>query len=209
MRGFHRHLLPVLFLACAAVYAEPTLEATTTTVENQVAEDFYRQALSAYLDGNYDKAIVLAAKSLEKDPGYKKSKSLLAILTAEKEQEGKTVIWLAGEPVIVTPTPVPPALGENFSPLRADVDALQDKMTRFMVYQKEKNFQTDGQISVIQDLVKNDNAAKYAELRENLKEINEKLEKIDTGRSLNLKLLYLLCAASIALSIWGFSRRMK
>ena len=210
MRAFRRFLLPVLLLTGSVANAETIPPPTAApTVENQAAEDLYRQALGAYLDGNYDKAIVFTAKSLEKDPIYAKSKSLLTILTSEKEQEGKTVIWLAGEPVLVTPTPVQPAPVEKSAPVGNEILGLQEKIDRFMGYQRGKNLQTDGQMLLIRELVKNDNAAKYGELTENLRQINDKLEKIDTGRSMNLKLLYILCIASIALSIWGISKRMK
>ena len=206
--------LLVLLVLSRAGYAgvAPSPNQASPAPDPQGAEEIYRQALGAYLDGNYDSAIILSVKSLEKDPGYAKSRSLLSILTSEKEQEGKTVIWLSGRPVIVTPTPAPavpvaPVVQEDHLNITHQITSMQAHLDRFMGYQKGKNGQTDGQIALLQQMVKNDNEAKYGEVAKNLTQINSRLEKVESERSPSLRLLYILCFSSIALSLWRMTRR--
>ncbi len=75
------------------------------------ANILYHQALAAYLGGKYDQAILLTAKSLEKDPNDKNSKNLLEKLTVEKDRSRKTVIWIGGK----APKSTVPALNSGDS----------------------------------------------------------------------------------------------
>jgi hypothetical protein len=175
----------------------------------QTADDFYRRALTAYLDGNYDKAILLTAQSLEKDPTHEKSRNLLAVLTSEKEREGKMVIWLAGKPTIISPTPVPftanpfPDLGE----LPKDFKNLQTRVDRFYSAQMGKNAQTEGRIQVVQELVKTNSGAQYDEFRKSQTEVYNELKKINSSGNPDMRILYLLCGASLLFSLIALFRK--
>jgi hypothetical protein len=170
------------------------------------AEELYHEALVAYLDGRYDKAILLSARSLEKDPAYPKARNLLTILTSETEMEGKTVIWLAekGPPAApVLQAAQADAAGEG---LGLEVYALREKVHRFYDSQMGKNAELSGRMQVVQGLVKNNYDAQYSEIRKSQIEIYRRLESLKTERGAGLWPLYLLCLASAIFSILAYSR---
>jgi hypothetical protein len=195
----------IFFLLFSALNAQ-----TQTPTVSADAEVFYHKALNFYLDGNYDQAILFAAESLEKDPGYEKSKNLLSVLTSEKEQEGKTVIWLAGKPVLVTPTPMPiintPV--ENNSGVGKNVEKLQTQLNNFYHSQTTKNEQVNGQLQVIQELVKDNSSGQYQELKKAQTDIYQELEKINKDNH-NFWLLYCLCTVSVIFSIAAILKKPK
>ncbi|HEY5037534.1 MAG TPA: hypothetical protein VIJ93_00520 [bacterium] len=192
----------------------PVLFAQTTSQTPSAefkAEDFYHQALNAYLDGNYDQAIVLTAQSLGEEPSYAKSKNLLSILTVEKDQEGKTVIWLAGKPSIVIPTPIAQnsRIFQEPSGLEKQVQTLQKRLGNFYTSQTYKNAETNSQIQVIQELIKNSSKNEYEELKISQLQIYKQLERIASNHDRDLLLLFLLCFTSLGFSIVAILRKNK
>jgi hypothetical protein len=187
---------------------------TSVSAPTSVADDLYHRALEAYLDGNYDQSILFCAQSLEKDPSYGKSKNLLAVLTAEKEKATKTVIWLPSAtaepapPVVVAPSaPAPDTSG-----IQKDVQVLQIKLDHFVGTQSRKNQEVNGQLQVIQELVKNNSGAQYDEVKNSQVEIVNRLQKVESTRGQDLRLLYVLCAASVLFSagaVWRNAKKVK
>jgi len=212
MKTNHISELTFLFLLFCAVTPSMPQVPQATPNSAQDAEGYYRQALSAYLDGNYDTAILLTAHSLEKDPANAKSKSLLSILTNEKEREGKTVIWLEGKPMIVTPTPMATLSDGDqleMQEIQTKAKVLQEQLDGFMRSQKTQNVANGGQLEVIKSLVQSDSEARYGELRKQQAQIYEKLKEIDSRRGSNLNFLYLLCFSSVGVSLWALLRKFK
>jgi hypothetical protein len=174
------------------------------------AEDLYHQALSAYLDGQYDKAIILTAQSLEKDPTFYRSKNLLSILTAEKELEGKTVIWLTGKPSLVPAAPALPMGGASeVAALGLEVHALREKVDRFHGSQTRKNAELNGQIQLMQGLFTSNSTGQYSELQRAQLEIYNQLREANSRSGLDLWILYLLCFASMIFSFLAIWRKPR
>ena len=204
----------VLLASVLCSYAQAPPTPAPTTSATQAADDLYHKALEAYLDGNYDQSILLTAESLEKDPAYAKSKNLLSVLTAEKEKASKTVIWLPSAtaepepaPVVAAPVPAPDTSG-----LQKDLQGLQAKLDHFAGAQYRKNQEVNGQIQVIQELVKENATGQYAEVQKAQVDIVNRLQKVETSRGQDLRLLYVLCAASVlfsAAAAWRSSKKPK
>jgi hypothetical protein len=186
---------------------------TLTPAVNQIspADDLYHRALEAYLDGNYDQSILLTAQSLEKDPTYPKSKNLLAVLTSEKEKATKTVIWLPNTTPEPAPLVVPVPVQEKVA-VRHDVQDLQTKLERFEGAQNRKNQEVNGQLKVIQELVRDNSSGQYEEVKRSQFEIVNRLQKVESSRGQDLRLIYVLCAASVLLSggaVWRNTKKVK
>lgn len=58
------------------------------------ADRLYQKALDAYLAGNYDQAILHAARSVQENPAEPKAQDLLSVLVAEKESLERKEIWI-------------------------------------------------------------------------------------------------------------------
>jgi len=202
------------FFLPSGLWAQTLSSSTPFATQASAADDLYHRALEAYLDGNYDQSILFCAQSLEKDPSYSKSKNLLAVLTAEKEKATKTVIWLPSAtaepapPVVVAPSaPAPDTSG-----IQKDVLSLQTKLDHFAGAQSRKYQEVSGQLQVIQELIKNNSDAQYAEVKNSQVEIVNRLQKVESTRGQDLRLLYVLCAASVFLSagaVWRNSKKAK
>lgn len=79
------------------------------TINAQRAKAYYQDALKAYLDGDYDKAILMDSKALQLDPHQPKAAELLNILTYEMNSAHQTDIWIGsqrGENQAVPPIPL-------------------------------------------------------------------------------------------------------
>lgn len=190
--------------------ARPLFAQDAVSAPPAAAEDLYHQALASYLDGNYDQAILLSARSLEKDPTFQKSKNLLSILASEKELEGKTVIWLAGKPSLIPATPTTTSGGTlDGTGLGLEVHALEARMGRFQDSQMKKYAEMSGQIQVIQELVKNNSENQYSELKGSQVEIYNQLRDVRAGRGQDLWILYLLCFASMVISFAAIWRKPR
>ncbi len=174
------------------------------------SDGLYHRALGAYLSGDYDQALLLAAQSLDKDPAHQKTRNLIAILATEKEQEGKTVIWLSGKPSVVpvdkVPTAATPLLQDN-SKLEEAIAAVRSRIERIFGAQNRRNAQVDAQMQVIQELVKTNGESQYGEVRESQAQIYKKLENLEKGQ--DLRLLYLLCGVSLLFSLLSVFRKRK
>ncbi len=183
----------------------PTVVLTPTAADD--AETYYRQALSSYLDGDYDKAIVYTAQSLEKDSSYEKSKNLLALLSAEKDNEGKTVIWLAGKHTAAEP---PPAVAQDsslpspdLSHLQSEIDTVKAQEDNNRRVQTIRANQLAGQLEVIHDMVSMNSSGQFQELKNSQAELYQQFLKMGSERWGNLLWLILLCLLSVALSLYS------
>jgi hypothetical protein len=204
----------VLFVTCFMLM--PVSAAQVAGKTPQTADGIYRQALDAYLDGHFDESIALVAKSLTLDSNHAKSKNLLSILVFEKERERKSVIWLAGKPVYVTPVPVPgPApIPMPVFPKGLDkkIKLLQMQLNQYFNSQAARDAQREGQIDVIQALLKNNEGSQYGELKQALDKIYDQLKAIQAEGSPDLRLLYLICGLSLFfsfLALWKASKNKQ
>jgi hypothetical protein len=104
------------FMICIALVGCP-LWLFAQGADWEKANDAYQGALQAYLQGDFDQAILLDTRALQTDPENQKAADLLAVLIQEKEQNRKTEIWIGsgktvnpvfvGVPVIsASPLPV-------------------------------------------------------------------------------------------------------
>ena len=206
-------LLSSGLLAQPAQPVQPASAASVAGSPASQAEALYHQALNAYLEGDYDKALLLSAQSLDKDPSHLKTKNLINILATEKDQEGKTVIWISGKPALAPaePAPVPQVVQppvRDDSKLESAIESLRTGMNRFFGNQGYKNTQMEGQIRTIQGLLKSNSDNKYAEIQAAQVELNKKLEKLQSAGP-DLRFLYLLCAASVFFSLLALFRKPK
>jgi len=172
------------------------------------ADPIYEKALASFLEGDYDKALLLSAQSLEKDPAHVKTKNLISVLAAEKEQDGKTVIWLAGKPALVpVPQAQPQTIVQNDDGLRDALRRLEGKLDRSHAGLSSRQETTEGRVRMVQGLLQENDQAKYREVRAAQAEIYKKLEEIEKGRTgPDLLLLYLLCGGSLLLSLAALVR---
>jgi len=175
------------------------------------ADPIYEKALASFLEGDYDKALLLSVQSLEKDPAHVKTKNLINVLAAEKEQEGKTVIWLAGKPAVVpVAQAAPQTILRSDDGLRDALKRLDAKLDRSHSTLAGRQEVTDGRVRMVQELLQENDQAKYKEVRAAQAEIYKKLEGMDKGRTgPNLLLLYLLCGGSLLLSLVALVRSRK
>jgi len=160
----------------------------TSQVAEPNSELFYRQALQAYLDGNYDEAILLAAKSVSKDPANKEVQNLLDLLMGEKDRAKKTEIWLSEKFPVKNNLESPDQISKNLSnkvseDLKNDIKRIQVQSGHF----------------------KENSDAQYSRLQKSQAEVFYELEK---QRS-NLFFLYLFSGASLFLSLLAFWSKLK
>lgn len=200
-------LLAVSLAALGPLYGQiqPTPQPTAAVDE---AEALYREALKSYLDGDYDKAIVSTAQSLEKDPNFEKSKNLLALLSSEKENEGKTVIWLAGKhssppPVAAPPPEVPSFTAPDLARLQSEIDSVRAQENNDRRIQTIQARQLAGQLDVIHDMVSINTSGQYQELRNSQVELDQKVRKLGGQRWGSLFWVVLLSLSSLVLSIYS------
>jgi hypothetical protein len=200
MRNFLRVLLASLFLSIPAV-----------ALSASPADPIYEKALTSFLEGDYDKALLLSAQSLEKDPAHVKTKNLINVLAAEKEQEGKTVIWLAGKPAVVPVAQAQPqTILHSDDGLRDALKRLEAKLDRSHSTLTGRQEVTDGRVRTVQELLQENDQAKYREVRAAQAEIYKKLEEMEKGRTgPDLLLLYLLCGGSLLFSLAALVRSSR
>jgi TolA-binding protein len=188
---------------------QPTPSQTSAVDE---AETLYRQALSSYLDGDYDKAIVATAQSLEKDPNFQKSKNLLTLLSAEKDNEGKTVIWLAGKHTDEVPVLTPPIDSaqppSSLSPgelarLQAEITSVRTQENSNRRIQTMQAQQLAGQLDVIHDMVSINNSGQYQELRNSQVDLYQQVQNLNKARWGSLFWVVLLSLSSLAISLYS------
>lgn len=187
----------------------PTPVATSAADE---AEALYRDALKSYLDGDYDKAIISTAQSLEKDPNYEKSKNLLTLLSAEKENEGRTVIWLNGKqspappasiPVPVQAPPPPSFTQSDLNRLQAEINSVRAQEEGHHRVQTLRTTQLAGQFDVMHDMMSVNSETQYQELRTSQVQLDQKLRKIVQDRWGGFFWVLLISVASLALSVFS------
>jgi TolA-binding protein len=95
-----------LTLGVGGAQSPVTDSAAVSLVSGPAAGDaLYQQALDTYLGGDYDQAILLAAKAVQADPKNQKAQNLLTLLTNEKKDIGKYEIWLSSGQDKAAPAP--------------------------------------------------------------------------------------------------------
>jgi|GEM_PF-1769445 len=68
--------------------------------EWEKSNEAYQGALKAYLEGDFDRAILLDTRAIQMDMKNKKAADLLTVLVQEKEQNHKTEIWIGSDRVV-------------------------------------------------------------------------------------------------------------
>ncbi len=166
------------------------------------AAGLYQKGMDAYLQGDYDQAILCAAKSLELDPSYTKSKDLLSILIVEKEQGEQTEIWLDGKQRNL---PAPKTTDPNLS---SELDKLNSRVKKI---EGRRGFdELEHRIQVVADLMEKTTDGQYQELRDAQVQTQQRLDTLvkgQTGQGTNLFWLFVLVCLSLVLSVWAHFRR--
>ncbi len=83
-----------LIILCAVVWLGPVLNWGADAPYGDMSNEAYQGALQAYLQGDFDQAILLDSQALQIDSKNKKASDLLVVLIKEKEQNRKTEIWI-------------------------------------------------------------------------------------------------------------------
>ena len=188
-----------------------------TAVQPQDSDALYRQALDTYLNGDYDQAILLAAKSVEADPKNQKAENLLLLLTNEKKDIGNYEIWLSTHPSAKLPgdsglltASEPPPSGSPAGP--DEIGAVQKRLNIFYAAQTRENGQFEGQIQAVSELLRENSNHQYDELRKSQVDLLNEMENASRGNERNLWILYLLCFGSMFLSacaLWSIGRHSR
>ena len=90
------------------VFVSPVL---TWAQSSDNSNEVYQSALKAYLEGDFDQAILLDTRAIQADANNRKASDLLAVLVGEKEQNQKTEIWIGSDkalnqvPLVSSPIP--------------------------------------------------------------------------------------------------------
>ncbi len=170
------------------------------------AETFYRKGMDAFLQGDYDQAILWSAKSLQMDPSYKKSQDLLSVLVVEKEKGVQTEIWLGDRPRPVQPAQ--PTFDKDFADIRAELLGLNQRVGILEKRPSARAFEQRFQMAV--NMLQKNSDDNYRELKAAQGHSLEKLERITRWQnSLGQSLfwLFVLVAISLVLSIWNLIRK--
>jgi hypothetical protein len=196
------------------------LVSTTAILSGSEESDrIYRQSLDAYLLGNYDQAIVLAAQSLQVDPNENKAQDLLAVLVAEKERIGRSEIWIAGKSPNDGPTPVtkPEALGTDPSSvvdervwselkiLREDVQRLRESQRKDSAKYLMTLFEQ--RVQVIAGLLEKSSAGQVESVRKEQALTNKRLDSIASRGTVMAGFLMVLSVLSLVFSAMALWRR--
>jgi TolA-binding protein len=178
-------------------------------------ETLYQQALDTYLSGDYDQAILLAAKSVEADPQNQKAQNLLTLLTNEKKDIGKYEIWLstradkASGPIDDSSNVNTGALANGF---QDQIQKVQQHFNAFYTTQTRENGQFQGQIQAVSELLRENSNQQYDELRKSQNDLVQQLQVMSQVHDRSLWILYVLCFMSMLLSfcaLWAMLRRPK
>jgi hypothetical protein len=192
-----RRILPtVLMLLCLV----PTLCAG----ENSPAQAYYQQGLDAYLQGDYDQAILFTAKSLQTDPGFKKSQDLLSILVVEKEQGTQTEIWLSQKRREIGVAG--PADGHD--EIWAEIQKIQGQIGHLANAAQMKALERR-MTSLVRLMEKTANG-NYEEIQASQARALEKMEVVagrQAGQGRSLFWLFVLVGFSVFLSLWALLRK--
>jgi hypothetical protein len=188
---------------------EPIPTSIATPKQTQYGDEageLYQKGMDAFLQGDYDKAILWAAKSLQVDPSFKKSQDLLSVLVVEKERGNQTEIWLgnrthiAPEPA-VAPTP-------DLSDIRRDILGLGNRVS--ILEKKDPSSRLERRIQIITAMMQKSAKDDYQDLKDAQDKSIEKMERLGSGqRSMGLSLfwLFVLVVISLILSIWNLIRK--
>jgi tetratricopeptide (TPR) repeat protein len=198
--------------------ASPSAFAQTpvaTAIQPQDSEALYQQALDTYLNGDYDQAILLAAKSVEVDPKNQKAENLLMLLTNEKKDIGNYEIWLSTHPsskLTAEPEALPESepLSSGSSATHDEIGEVQKRLNVFYAAQTRENGQFQGQIQAVSELLRENSNHQYDELRKSQVDLMNEMETASRGSERNLWILYLLCFGSMFLSacaLWSIGRK--
>jgi hypothetical protein len=172
--------------------------------EAEPAQVYYQQGLDAYLQGDYDQAILLTAKSLQTDPQFKKSQDLLSVLVVEKEQGSQTEIWLSQK--------------KRDLGLAAPAEGHDEIWTEIRDLQKKIGSLADsGQMRALErrmtslvHLMEKTANGNYEEIQSSQAKTLEKIENVagrQAGQGRSLFWLFILVGLSVVLSLWALLRK--
>jgi hypothetical protein len=170
------------------------------------AEALCQKGMDSFLQGDYDQAILWAAKSLQVEPGYKKAQDLLSVLVVEKERGSQTEIWL-GDKARMTQVPgmVPTP---DLSDIRHDIQGLGVRVTT--LEKRTQTSQLERRIQIITDMMQKEAKDNYRDFKASQDLSLEKIERLAKGQGamgLSLFWLFVLVALSLVLSVWNLIRK--
>jgi TolA-binding protein len=207
-------LFLVFFFFFLAWKADCQTPASAPTPVGVTGDSLYQQALDTYLNGDYDQAIVLAAKSVQADPQNQKAQNLLTLLTNEKKDIGKYEIWLSGQ-AAKTAGPIDDSASVNSntgimaSGIQDQIQKVQQHFNSFYTTQTRENGQFQGQIQAVSELLRENSNHQYDELRKSQNDLIGQVQVIGQGHDRSLWILYFLCFMSMSLSfcaLWAMLR---
>jgi hypothetical protein len=170
------------------------------------AEAFYQKGMDNFLQGDYDNAILNAAKSLQVEPGFKKAQDLLSVLIVEKERGSQTEIWLGSKirpapEVVAVPTP-------DLSDIRRDILGLGERIT--VLEKRNPSSQLERRLQIFTAMIQKNDKENYLDLKNKQDNSMERMERLGTGQKalgLSLFWLFVLVTVSLVLSVWCLIRK--
>jgi hypothetical protein len=184
-------------------------EMKTNAVVGNEAETFYLKGMDSFLQGDYDKAILYTAKSLQISSDYKKAQNLLSVLVVEKEQGTQTEIWL-GDRTRVAPLPVTTVVSPDLTEVNNKLKNLGIRVKRIEAGDREK--QLERRVQVIAEMLQKSAKDDYQELKTTQNISIEKINQLAKGQSgfgRSLFWLFALVALSLLLSVWSILIKKK
>lgn len=189
-----------------SVVPEAPAPAAASSLPPAIPNDFYSQALQAYLAGNYDQAILMDSRALQADPKDAKAQALLSILVSEKDKATQTVIWIGKEntaAALTAPEPVPaPApvtvVQERVEPKAAPRPAVKDASLR----------ELEARVNAVAFLLERDQNSQYRELtgaqiavQKRLEDMSLTLRDLHHGATMG-NILFLLALLVALAALW-------
>jgi len=161
-------LIGILFLGLLAPIARGAAHPP-----KQEQQDFYQKALEAYLAGDLDQAIVLDSRVLKADPRDLKASSLLNILISEKDQAGRTVIWIGGKPSAEAPAP-------QVKPVPRVI--VQKRTAGLSAADRQKLQELEERVQLVGQLMERQTRERYKEMAEGQAQTAQRLKELGTAQ---------------------------
>jgi hypothetical protein len=201
-------ILRLILLIALSVFASPA----RAQVKNIESNRLYKGGLDAYLAGNYDRAILLAAKAAQADPQSKKAQDLLSVLVAEKEKIARTEIWISN-PKQASKQPKRidiKFLWAELVIIRKEIKAIKAmKAGRAPINGENLLPQFERQVQVIAALLDRSSTAQMTEMKTAQDQVYRALGVTQTVGLRMAMILFGLCLVSLILSVAAFLRRER
>jgi hypothetical protein len=146
--------------------------------------------MKAYLEGDFDQAILLDTRAIQADVKNQKASDLLAVLVKEKEQNKNTEIWIGADraaaqaPVVSSDITIPKPMPVSRTARHRSKKKLKPATPVTVVDQSADNKALEGRVETLLLLMGRNASDQYRELTtaqvDTVKRVDENLSRIKT-----------------------------